>query len=716
MQIQEFRILYKVYNPLKNAFFVDFVTILFNLACFLNHYQTFLHMKKYVLFSFLILPCLLFAQNWVYYSSSKGEIPSPNGAKAQTTCLAADLNKDGIEDVVLGLDGTSALIWYEYTGTGSLKHVIEPDELLINSHGVSFDIDFDGDLDLVFDVKTDSKNLKIKKYWWENPYPNTTNRWKRHELKIDGNVGMSNLHVFADFKQNGKPQFVFNNFDENTLQIADIPNNPSTDKWVSKSIFKFEKEDVKGVLTENLIAEDIDGDGWLDLVSDKYWFKYNAKTDAFKPIQFSNDRGKVVCGKFHPSKTKQIVVMNSANKSRLMLYDCIGNPENSSDWKGRDIAEKEFNAARSLEVADINGDGFLDIFCAEMAEYTKNNKGLEAIKTENTNSEALILYGNGQGNFKKTVFRTGVDFHETKLVDLDGDGDIDIASKPYTWRTPRIDVWMQNDISPRIPEIGAWVQNQNRFGLQLYSLRDYFKKDVPGTFDYVKDLGFKEIEAAGLYNLSAQSFKNHLDTRSLEAKGGLFDFNLLRDSLDSIIEICRTLKTDMIGCAWIPHNEKFNKSDADNAIKVFNEVGKKVAAAGFKFVYHPHGYEFEPIENKTTLYDYMMENTHPLYVFYEIDVFWATHGGEDPVLLMNRYKGRILSLHIKDMAWGQKTGDYTGQAPLTSDVAIGTGQINFREILKAAYKTNIRYLFVEDENAEVKEHLPVSLKYLKGLK
>jgi sugar phosphate isomerase/epimerase len=672
-------------------------------------------MKKYLLFSLFLFPCLLFAQNWVHYSSTNGDIPAPDDISGQI-CLATDLNKDGIDDIVLGREYSSSLIWYEYTGTRTIKHDIASKYEMIRSNGSSFDLDNDGDLDLIFGSFDWGHHNHAEYYcWFENPFPNTNDKWTKHQFSQEES-DRPRYQVIADFKQIGKPQFVFYSSSDNSLKISDIPTNPKVYKWANKIIFTKEGEGKDSFFPRNLTATDIDGDGWLDLVAGNYWFKYDVKNDIFKPINFANEKGKVVCGKFHPGKTKQIVMVNSSEKGRLMLYDCIGNPENPADWKGRDIGERELNNAYSLEIADINSDGFLDIFCAEEAKYQvyKEIEGIE--EKENPKAEAIIFYGDGQNNFTKKIFRTGIDFNEPKLSDLDGDGDIDIATVTTNLEKANIEVWMQDDIGSRIPEIGAWVQNQNRFGLQLYSLRDYFKKDVPSTFDYVKSLGIKEVEAAGLYNLSAETVKNHLDTRSLEAKGGLFDFDMLRDSLDKVIKICRTLKTDMIGCAWIPHNAQFNKGDADNAIKVFNEVGKKVAAAGFKFVYHPHGYEFEPIEGKTTLYDYLMENTHPLYVFYEIDVFWATHGGEDPVLLMNRYKGRILSLHLKDMAWGQKTGDYTGQAPLTSDVAIGTGQIDFREILKTAYKTNVRYLFVEDENAEVKAHLPVSLEYLKGLK
>ena len=92
----------------------------------------------------------------------------------------------------------------------------------------------------------------------------------------------------------------------------------------------------------------------------------------------------------------------------------------------------------SLRVADIDGDGRLDIFAAEMAKWTER-----ATQSDNPGAAAWIFYGDGQGHFRKTVFATGIDFHEARIGDLNGDGKPDVLDKPYTWEEPRIDVWLQ---------------------------------------------------------------------------------------------------------------------------------------------------------------------------------------------------------------------------------------------------------------------------------
>src|SRR5258706_14101192 len=92
----------------------------------------------------------------------------------------------------------------------------------------------------------------------------------------------------------------------------------------------------------------------------------------------------------------------------------------------------------SLQGAEIDRDGNLDIFAAEMAKGTE-----ERDDPDNPAATAWILFGDGHGNFRKTVFATGIDFHEARVADLNGDGLPDILDKPYNWKAPRIDVWLQ---------------------------------------------------------------------------------------------------------------------------------------------------------------------------------------------------------------------------------------------------------------------------------
>ena len=99
-------------------------------------------------------------------------------------------------------------------------------------------------------------------------------------------------------------------------------------------------------------------------------------------------------------------------------------------WKPRILIERVDNG-HSLAVLDFDGDGHLDIFCAEM----RLNGG-------NPESKIYLLLGDGKGNFRKTIVATGFDNHESKVADLDGDGTLDILGKPYNHQTPGLDIWL----------------------------------------------------------------------------------------------------------------------------------------------------------------------------------------------------------------------------------------------------------------------------------
>jgi sugar phosphate isomerase/epimerase len=656
----------------------------------------------FILFIFFFSFFTTKAQKWEHISSEDGIIPLSWKNTKQTASLIFDIDNDGIDEFVMcGRGQTPAIIYLQFDrAIGWREFVVEKQLLSIEAGGTFYDIDNDGDKDLIFGG--DSQSDKI--WWWENPSPyyNPNVPWKRNEIKTEGEMQNHDL-IFGDFKQIGKAQLAFWSQGAKTLFVANIPNEVRKDKWIFEPIFSTENsKNAKGC-----VATDVDGDGNTDLVVGNYWFKYI--DGKFKATKVGEDGDRVVAAKFKAGKKMQLLFISGHNNGRLMLYECAGSAEVSANWKGKDLIGRELIHAHTLEVTDMNDDGNLDIFCAEMAKWTENEP-----KDDNPNAEAFILYGDGKGNFTKTIFQKGIDFHEGRIADIDGDGDLDIISKSYIWHTPRLEMWLQNGTGERQPNIGKLMGD--RIGLELYSLRDYFKTDVAGTLAYVKSLGITEVEVAGTYGMKIQDFKAELDKAGLKPYSTLLDFTLFRDSIDQVIATCKALNIKYAGTAWIPHiGNKFEREDADKAIKVFNKAGEILEKAGIHFYYHCHGFEFKPSE-EGTLFDYMVQKTNAANVSYECDVYWAFHGGQDPALLLKKHKGRFVALHIKDMKIGQATGELTGGTPLTSDVAVGTGQLDFKKIMRAAMQTGVKFYYIEDENAEVKQHLPVTLRHLRNLK
>ncbi len=252
-------------------------------------------------------------------------------------------------------------------------------------------------------------------------------------------------------------------------------------------------------------------------------------------------------------------------------------------------------------------------------------------------------------------------------------------------------------------------------GLQLYSLRNEFKKDVPGTLAKIKEWKIKQIEGGGTYGLPVDEYKKLLQQNNLEMVSYGAGFDELEKNPQTVIDNAKAFGAKYIMCAWVPHKEgEFSMDDIKKAINVFSAAGKLMYENGLKLCYHPHGYEFLPYE-KGTMFDYMVKNTDPKYVNYEMDVFWVKHPGQDPVALLKKYPNRFLMLHLKDREPGTE-GNQNGCAPDESNVVLGKGDVGIAAIMKEAKKIGIKHYFIEDESPKSVEQIPQSLDFLHKLK
>ena len=160
-------------------------------------------------------------------------------------------------------------------------------------------------------------------------------------------------------------------------------------------------------------------------------------------------------------------------------------------------------------------------------------------------------------------------------------------------------------------------------GVQAYSFRNYFPKDVPGTLDQIQKMGITEIEG-GSGRISPEDYKKLCADRGISIPSTGASFKELQEDPQKIAETAKILGSKYVMCAWVPHENSgnFSLADADRAISVFNTAGKVLAEHGLTFCYHPHGYEFQPHKDGT-LMDYIINETDPKYVSYELDVYWG---------------------------------------------------------------------------------------------
>lgn len=256
---------------------------------------------------------------------------------------------------------------------------------------------------------------------------------------------------------------------------------------------------------------------------------------------------------------------------------------------------------------------------------------------------------------------------------------------------------------------------KNPVALQLYSLRASFAADgVPVTLAKVKAMGISHVELAGTAGLTREAFKAELDKAGLTPVSMHVDLTALLKTPATFIDDAKFFGVQYVGNAWFTHEGTFDVADADRAVVAFNTAGRLLKDAGLTFFYHAHGFEFVPAASGGTLFDSIVARTDPDNVKFQLDMFWAFHGGADPAALLRQYPNRFVSTHLKDMRTGTER-NHTGTAPEDSSVALGTGVVDVKAALEAARGTSVEWHIIEEESAEPEVNIPAGLAYIRQL-
>jgi sugar phosphate isomerase/epimerase len=251
-------------------------------------------------------------------------------------------------------------------------------------------------------------------------------------------------------------------------------------------------------------------------------------------------------------------------------------------------------------------------------------------------------------------------------------------------------------------------------GMVSYTYRNSLQKDMAATLDTIKALGVRDMEFSNLFGKSAADIRKLLDERGMfySSFGVSYD-----DAVNKTAEVAANAKqlgASYVRVAWIPHQAPFTLSAAQKTVADFNRVGKIFKEQfGIRFTYHNHGYEFQPYKHGT-LFDYIITQTDPKYVFFEMDILWLAFPGQDPAALLKKYGKRFQLMHLKDLRKGVE-GNLSGNTPVENDVQLGTGKIDIPAVLKAA-KKYIRHYYIEDESPSYATQVPGSIAYLRSLK
>ncbi len=240
-------------------------------------------------------------------------------------------------------------------------------------------------------------------------------------------------------------------------------------------------------------------------------------------------------------------------------------------------------------------------------------------------------------------------------------------------------------------------------GLQLYTIRDAMGTDPAGSLKKVSDIGYKYVELAGyadgkFYGYQPAEFKklvNDLGMEILSSHTQVEAEGITLDNAKKMADDHAILGVKYCLQPWVVEEARKTVASYEKMVADWNKVGKIMKDTGIQFGYHSHNFEFATVEGKVPYYDIFMKELDKDLVTMELDLFWTTKAGQDPVAIFKKYPGRFQLFHMKDM--------YTKEAPFyttngVKDFApVGEGVIDFKRILAAKDIAGMKYMVVEQD-------------------
>lgn len=239
-------------------------------------------------------------------------------------------------------------------------------------------------------------------------------------------------------------------------------------------------------------------------------------------------------------------------------------------------------------------------------------------------------------------------------------------------------------------------------GLQLYSIRDAMAADVAGTLKKVSDLGYKNLELAnyadgkfyGFAPIELKKMVSDLGMDILSSHTQVEAAGITMDNAQKMADDHAELGVKYCVQPWINDVDR-NIETYKKMIADWNEVGKIMKGVGIQFAYHNHNFEFANVDGIVPYYDIFLAEMDADLITMELDMYWATKAGQDPVEMFNKYPGRFQLFHFKDMAEKSEPFFDVVKDDITS---VGAGLIDFKKIYDARETAGMKYLFVEDDN------------------
>jgi sugar phosphate isomerase/epimerase len=263
-----------------------------------------------------------------------------------------------------------------------------------------------------------------------------------------------------------------------------------------------------------------------------------------------------------------------------------------------------------------------------------------------------------------------------------------------------------------------WAQARFSIGLQLSTLvkQKVDEAELKASLQQIASIGFQEVEPwHAAYSIPADRLRSDIVESGLKVASGHFEYADLTADLSGQLAYAKALGLRWVACPMLPKSQWTSADGFHTAARQFNEWAKRVNDMGMRFAFHNHDYEFRKFDG-TTGYDILLQETDPNLVFYEMDCYWITQAGYDPLQMLNRLGKRVRMLHIKDRKPGYpSSNDMSDSSAHFTEV--GKGGINWPTLLAAAEKLQIEHYFIEQDHIEGPplESLRISYNYLQKL-
>ncbi len=277
-------------------------------------------------------------------------------------------------------------------------------------------------------------------------------------------------------------------------------------------------------------------------------------------------------------------------------------------------------------------------------------------------------------------------------------------------------------------EVFAELKNENKLGIQLFSVPKMLSDNFESGVKMLANLGFKELELYGPYSFSdidtikrweqtgkmlgfsgsgyfgksAKEAKKLLSDNGLSTPGSHTDIDTLEKNMGALAENANIMGWKYVTLPAIPDERRKTLDDYKKIADAFNKIGENAKKNGIRFGYHNHGYGIKPTAEGIIPLEIILKNTDPNLVFFEMDIFWTTCGGADPIELLSKYPNRYKMLHIKDMIQKKQFdgdgGSVNQWIPMFKHMAsAGDGVLDLKGIVKKAKEIGVEHYFVEQD-------------------